>query len=75
MINRVAEFRKRRRLNQTELGQLIGVSRMTISNIERGNTVPNLMIALQLARVLDVFVEKLFPPDENLSNEVRYPRR
>lgn len=36
LLNRLKEYRARLGLNQTELGKLAGVSRQTISLIERG---------------------------------------
>ena len=35
--NRLKEFRARIDVNQAQMGQLVGVSRQTISQIERGD--------------------------------------
>ena len=39
--NRLKEFRARIDVNQAQMGQLVGVSRQTISQIERGDYSPS----------------------------------
>ena len=39
LLNQLKEYRSRLGINQTELGKLAGVSRQTISLIERGGTI------------------------------------
>ncbi len=58
--NSLAEFRLKRGLSAIELAKKIGVSRQTIYAMETGTYVPNTLLALKLARVLDVKVEDLF---------------
>ena len=43
LVNNLADFRKKAGLNQAELGGLVGVSRQTISLIERGDYNPCLL--------------------------------
>lgn len=52
--------RARRDLTQAELADLAGVTRKSINAIETGNMVPSTILALKLARALDVRVEDLF---------------
>ena len=56
--NRLKEYRARINVNQTEMGKLVGVSRQTISQIERGDYSPSVTLALKIAKVLNVSVEK-----------------
>ena len=49
LLNRLKEYRARLGINQTELGKLAGVSRQTISLIERGDYSPSVTLALKLA--------------------------
>jgi len=56
------EFRLGRGYTQERLARQVGVSRQTIVNIEKGVTVPNVLLALAIAAVLAVAVEKLFRP-------------
>ena len=45
--NRLKEYRARINVNQTEMGRLVGVSRQTISQIERGDYSPSVTLALK----------------------------
>ncbi len=58
--NKVRELRDDKGLNQQELGSLVGVSRQTISLIERGDYNPSIIVCLKLAEVFGVRVEDIF---------------
>ena len=58
--NRLKEYRARQGLNQGQMGQLVGVSRQTISLIERGDYNPSVTLALRIAAVFRVQVEDIF---------------
>lgn len=60
MDNRVREERSNRQLTQTQLAELIGVSRQTIFSIETGKYIPSVILALKLAREFKTSVEDLF---------------
>ena len=47
-------------MTQAELAEKIGVSRMTIYSIEKGNYVPSTVLALKIAQVFDQPVESIF---------------
>lgn len=63
--NRLKELRARLGVNQQEMGRLTGVSRQTISQIERGDYSPSVTLALKLAKVLNVTVEEIFSYEED----------
>lgn len=63
--NRLKEYRSKLGINQTELGKLAGVSRQTISLIERGDYSPSVTLALKIAKICNVTVEDLFEYEEN----------
>lgn len=63
--NNVREFRQRARLTQADLCKAVGVSRQTIVSTEKGDYAPSVYLALRIAAVLDVTVEKLFPLEES----------
>ncbi|MCI6456547.1 MAG: helix-turn-helix transcriptional regulator [Clostridiales bacterium] len=67
--NRLKEYRARINVNQTEMGKLVGVSRQTISQIERGDYSPSVTLALKIAKVLNVSVEDIFSYEEDDINE------
>ena len=63
--NRVKEHRARLDVNQSQLGKLAGVSRQTISLIERGDYSPSVTLALKLARICQATVEDIFVYEED----------
>lgn len=66
LCNRLKEFRAAMGINQQELGKLAGVSRQTISLIERGDYSPSVTLALTLAKVCSASVEDLFHLEEDV---------
>ena len=65
LLNRLKEHRSKLGMNQTELGKLAGVSRQTISLIERGDYSPSVTLALKLAMICNVKVEDIFEYEED----------
>ena len=64
LYNRLKEYRAKIKVNQREMGNLVGVSRQTISQIERGDYSPSVTLALKIAKVLNVSVEDIFSYEE-----------
>ncbi|UXR78058.1 MULTISPECIES: helix-turn-helix transcriptional regulator [unclassified Staphylococcus] len=60
MRNRLKELRARDGYNQTQLAQKVGVSRQTISLIERNVFVPSIVTAMKIARAFNEPVERVF---------------
>jgi putative transcriptional regulator len=60
LIVQVTQVRKAKGLTQADLAQLANVSRKTINTIENNVFVPSTILALTLAKVLDVSVQDLF---------------
>lgn len=58
--NRLKEHRARIGVNQQDFGKMAGVSRQTISLIERGDYSPSVTLALRIAKALEVSVEDVF---------------
>lgn len=58
--NSLREHRARLGLTQERLAELAGVTRKTINTVETGRFVPSTVLALKLARVLEVPVEEIF---------------
>ena len=63
VLNRLGEIRGKRGVAAAALAREAGVSRQTIYAMEAGDYVPNTVVALRLARALDVTVEELFHLD------------
>lgn len=64
LINYLKDFRAKLGVNQQEMGRLAGVSRQTISQIERGDYSPSVTLALKLAKLCGVKVEDIFEYEE-----------
>src|SRR5262245_52436001 len=58
--NQLAAVRQKRGITVATLADQIGVKRQTIYAIEAGYYIPNTLVALRLAQVLEVSVEDLF---------------
>ena len=69
LYNRLKEYRARLGVNQQEMGALVGVSRQTISQIERGDYSPSVTLALKLAKICGVAVEDIFTYQEEEQDE------
>ena len=65
LYNRLKEYRARLGVNQQEMGVLAGVSRQTISQIERGDYSPLVTLALKIAKICNVSVEDIFSYEED----------
>lgn len=67
--NRLKECRAKINVNQAQMGQLVNVSRQTISLIERGDYSPSVSLALKIAKVFDAKVEDIFEYEEDGTDE------
>ena len=65
LYNKLKEYRSLLNINQQEMGRLVGVSRQTISQIERGDYSPSVTLALKLAKLCQVSVEDIFDYQED----------
>lgn len=60
MENRIKEIRKEKKIGQAYLVEKLGVSRQAISAIENGKATPSLDLAMDIAYLLDVPIDKVF---------------
>ena len=60
MKNQIKEERLKKSLTQSELAELVGVSRQTIFSIEIRKYVPSVILCLKLSKALGKKVEDLF---------------
>lgn len=60
MKNNVKKYRKEKLLTQSELSQIIGVTRQTIGLIESGKYNPSLNLCVSIAKVLGSTLDELF---------------
>ena len=64
MRNTVRELRTERGWTQADLAQRLGVSRNSVNAIETGRYEPSLTLAMRIARVFGMSVEKIFFLDD-----------
>lgn len=57
---RMKEFRARYDLTQEDLARMVGVRRETILYLEKGKYNPSLMLAHEVAKVLNTTIDSLF---------------
>lgn len=69
LINKLKEYRSKKGINQQELGSMVGVSRQTISLIERGDYNPSITLCLKIAKLFEVSVEDIFDYEEDESDD------
>lgn len=62
--NRLKELRARDGYNQTELAKKAGISRQTVSLIERNDFTPSILTAIKIARIFSEPVEDIFIMEE-----------
>ncbi len=65
LYNKLKEYRMKLNVNQQEMGSMVGVSRQTISQIERGDYSPSVTLALKIAKCAGVSVEEIFQYEED----------
>ena len=69
MQTRIEEFRRQKRLTQSELADTLGVTRQTIISLENGKYKASLVLAHKIAQYFGVTIEDIFVFDleeENL---------
>jgi putative transcriptional regulator len=64
MKNNLKVQRAIKNITQSDLADLIKVSRQTINTIESGKYVPSTVLALKMAKVFGVSVEEIFSLEE-----------
>ena len=65
MNNQLKEYRAKFNLTQEDLANKVGVTRQTIIAIEKNYYIPSLLLALKIAEVFKVDVEKIWNTNKN----------
>jgi putative transcriptional regulator len=63
LTNALKVERAKRNLTQAQLASMAGITRRSVNAIETGRMVPSVLLALRIARALDVSVESIFALD------------
>ncbi len=64
MNEKLKDLRDYYGISQRELARRIGVGKTTISEIERGDRLPNVLTAIRIARALETTVEEIWGDGE-----------
>lgn len=64
MNEKLKDLRDYHGISQSELARRIGVGKTTISEIERGDRLPNVLTAIRIARALETTVEEIWRDGE-----------
>lgn len=62
--NRVRELRARDHLTQSDLAELVNVTRQTIVALEKGSYTPSLLLAMNIAKTFKLPIEEIFYMEE-----------
>jgi putative transcriptional regulator len=65
MKNSIKVERARKNITQAALAESVKVSRQTINSIETGRYIPSSILAIKIAKVLDVTIDQIFELEEN----------
>jgi len=57
---RIAELRKQHKLSQEDLGKIVGVTRQTITSLERGKYTASLILAYKISSYFGLAIEDVF---------------
>lgn len=60
MKNRIKELRKEKKLSQSELADIVGTTRQTITSIEVEKYTASLVLAYKIAHYLGLTIEEVF---------------
>ncbi len=66
---RLRELRRSRSWSQTDLGNKLGVSKVSVSGYEKGTRVPSMDILLMIIKLFDVSADYMLGRDLNLVME------
>lgn len=65
---RIRELRRRKNLDQTQFGKIVGVSNKTVSKWERGVFLPDVIYLLNIADAFDISVDELLGREERINS-------
>ena len=64
MKNCLETLRKERNIRQEDLADALGISRQTISSLEKGRYNPSILLAFKIARYFGMAIEEIFIDEE-----------
>lgn len=68
--NKIREYRKKKGMNQSELGKLLGVAQNTVAGYEKGEFEVSYDNLFKLTEIFNISIDDLFPPTNSENNEL-----
>ena len=59
-MNKIKEFRRKKKLSQTDIAKIMKVKQNTISQWETEKRIPDIKQGIRLAEILETTVERLY---------------
>lgn len=59
-MNKIKEFRKKKKISQSDIAKIMKIKQNTVSQWETGKRNPNVIDAIKLANILGTTVESLY---------------
>lgn len=63
---RLASFRRKKKISQKELGEMLNLSQRAISRYENGETEPDIRTLIKMAEIFDVSIDTLLLDNETI---------
>ena len=70
-MNLISKIRAERNLTQRQLAELVGITYQSLQRYENGSVIPSAVMAIRIAKVLNVTVEDLDRPTRERSRVSR----
>lgn len=71
----ILELRKKKKISQEKLAELLGISRQTLSNYENDITSPDLNQAKKICQIFDISLDELIGNNNTLSSKISSTER
>ena len=71
---RIKEYMNQNKVSSASLAEKVGISKVAISNIITGKSLPSLENLMKIAQVLNVSVSQLIGEDEPPKNQITCPK-
>lgn len=75
IASKIKEYRKINNYKQEQLGDLLGLTRTSIINIESGRHALSAEKLYHVACIFKIGIEKLYPPSKNITIRKRIEKR
>ena len=67
---KLKEERLKLEMSQQQLGELLNISRQSISKWERGESYPGIELLIQLSEIFDITIDELLKGDDHLKEKI-----